>query len=158
MPESTAAEIEQKYNQLGKNYSLPVFKEIDNLFEISTFQHHSFLLRNIRRTISERLDHYAKILSELLQPEANMKALQESSSFTEKEKQEMLVLYKHLMHLFRLSQQIEFSQNEEKDAEYINLIFQQWLSINTQFFKLSEKLAVSWQKQEKWEEDIMYMG
>ena len=158
MAESTAVEIEQKYNKLQQKYSLPLFKEIDNLFEISTFQHHSFLLRNIRRAISERLDHYAKILSEILQPEANMKALQESSCFSEKEKQETFILYKHFMHLIRLSQQFELLQNEEKDVEYINLIFQQWPTINNQLLRLSEKLAISWQKQEQMAENIVYMG
>ena len=62
------------------------------------------------------------------------------------------------MHLIRLSQQMELLQNEEKDVEYINLVFQQWSTINNQLLRLSEKLAISWQKQEQMTEDIMYMG
>ncbi len=150
--------IELKYKELQKKLQLPEFNQLNNVFEINSLQNDHFLLRNIRRTIAAKLEHITKIVEELLQPDTHFRTLTESSSISEKQKQQLLKFYKQIMHLLRLSDELDYSYNDKKDAEYISNLFLEWEQINVLIKSLLEQLKLSWQKEEIFDHDIGYLG
>ena len=156
MPENI--NLEKKYEELMKKYNLPSFKEIDNLLEISCFQTDLFLTRNIRRSIGDRLENYAKIINELLQPDANMQSLAETGYLTEQERKSLLQLFKHLMHFIRFENELEFANDEKKDAEFIMAYLNAIPKINEQLIIIMQKLKQNWQHFEETNENIEYLG
>ena len=53
-------EIKTLYQSLAKKHNLPDYDKINNEFEIATIEHTAFLLREIRKKISEKVELYKK--------------------------------------------------------------------------------------------------
>lgn len=152
------AEIEKTYEFLRKKHNLPTFKEIDEEFEISTIESDKFLLREIRRKISERLEELCTLLEEILQPDTNVSFMYESGVFDEEEKKQVFNLYKKLMYLKRMCNEASITNNEQLDAEFINKIFSSWAEIKKETSSLMKKLRDSWLEDIETKLDLPYFG
>ena len=155
----TNNEIEEKYKELRKKYKLPEFKEIDFEFEISDFEKITFLLRSIIRGISEKLDFYATLLEEILQPDAsNLYAMHETRFFDENEKEKMYNLYRKLMDYSRQSIIAVLEHSEKNEAEFINNFFNDWKIIKQELLEYIKVMQVSWRTESDIKEDLRYLG
>ena len=156
MPEN---EIEDKYKELRKKFKLPEFKEIDLEFEISDVEEITFLLRSIIRRIAEKLDFYATLLEEILQPDAsNLYAMHETRFFDENEKDKMYNLYRKLMDYSRQSIIAALEHIEKNEAEFINIFFNEWKIIKQELLGYIKVMQVSWQTESDIKEDLRYLG
>ena len=62
-------DLKKKYHELHKKYSLPSFEVVNELFDIEEVESESdFLLRTIRRSISEKVSNYFHFVEVLLNP------------------------------------------------------------------------------------------
>ena len=76
-------ETEKQYGELRKKYRLPEFKEMNYEFELSDLDETDFLIK----AIAEKLDFFAGLFEELLQPDgSNLSAMHESRVFEDDEK------------------------------------------------------------------------
>ena len=90
----TSNETEKQYSELRKKYRLPEFRDINSEFEVSDLEETNFLLRAIIRKIAKRLDFYAAMIEETLQPDTSkLYSMRETAFFDEQEKKEMYNLY-----------------------------------------------------------------
>lgn len=152
-------EIQKEYENLSKKYKLPNYKEINQVFEISTLENADFLLRNIIGKILEKINYYTKFLEEFLQPDAaSLSGMHEIRFFTDDEKQKIYVLYKKLMMLGRKSAVIDIIQNQEKEAEFINLSINEWMNIKDELLIFIKKIEECWGKEKNLENDLGYLG
>lgn len=154
-----AKEIEKQYNELRKKLKLPEFREIDNEFEISDLEETSFLLRAILRRVAEKLDFYATMLEEVLQPDAsNMYAMHETRAFDEDEKNKMYDLYSRLMNYNRQTIGLSLAHNEKEDADFINNFLNEWKELKKELLKYVKKMKDSWKTEADIKEDLGYLG
>ena len=153
-------ETEKQYNELGKRFKLPQFREIDFELEISDFEETNFLLRAVMRRICEKLDFYCAMLEELLQPDTSkLYAMHETRVFDENEKKQMYELYAKLMSFNRQSIQVSLERNEKEDVDFINNAFNDWKDIRQEILKFVRKMKDSWNMEEAdIKEDLRYLG
>lgn len=152
-------DIEKQYNELRKKLKLPEFREIDDEFEISDLEETSFLLRAILRRIAEKLDFYATMLEEVLQPDAsNMYAMHETRFFDEDEKKQMYDLYSRLMNYNRQTIGLSLEHNEKEDADFINNFLNEWKELKKELLKYVKKMKDSWKTEADIKEDLGYLG
>ena len=152
-------QIEAQYNELKKRHKLPEFREIDNEFEISDLEDTNFLLRAVIRRIAERLDFYATVLQETLQPDtSNLYAMHETRFFDEDEKRQMYNLYTTLMNCNRQSIEVSLGHNEKEDADFINNIYNDWKEFKQELLKYVNKMKASWKIEKDIKEDLGYLG
>ena len=152
-------EIEKQYIELKKKYKLPDFKEIDFEFEISDIEETNFLLRGIIRKIAEKLDFYATMLEEVLQPDtSNLYAMHETRFFDENEKKQMYELYQKLMNFNRQSIEISLQHNENDDADFINNLLNEWKELKKELLMFVRKMRASWKTEADIKEDLGYLG
>ena len=156
----TNKETEKQYNELGKKFKLPQFREIDFELEISDFEETNFLLRAIMRRICEKLDFYCAMLEEILQPDTSkLYAMHETRVFDEDEKRQMYELYSKLMILNRRSIELSLEHNEKDDADFINNFFDEWKSLKSELLNIVKKIKVSWKTEEAGtKDDLGYLG
>ncbi|MBI2646922.1 hypothetical protein HYW99_00425 [Candidatus Woesearchaeota archaeon] len=152
-------EIEKQYNELKKRLKLPEFKELDFEFEISGIEDTNFLLREIIRRIAEKLDFYATMLEEILQPDtSNLYAMHETKYFDDDNKNKMYDLYSKLMNLSRQSIEAILEHDENKEAQFITTIFNEWTNLKKYLLKYVKKMKESWQTEINIKEDLGYLG
>ena len=119
--------LKEEYNKL--KHKIPRFEDLDNEFELSTanIKDKSFLLRNIRRRLNDKIIFYCRIIEGLLYPNSNsITGMMEINSFNEKEKEKMANIYKKLMEFERESLSLDVNPDEKNDVEFINNLFKEW--------------------------------
>ncbi len=153
------AEIEKEYNKLSKKYKLPKFNGIDAEFEISSLDNAKFLLKNILRKISEKLEFYIEVIGSLVHPDgSSISSMYEIRFFSEDEKNGMYMMFKELMKIDRNIVEIILRNDEKELADFLNKFFSDWINIKKELLKYIEKMKDSWEKQSTIEDDIGYFG
>lgn len=151
-------DIKNNYEQLRKKYPLPDFESINNEFEISSIENKEFLLSEIRRKITERLEVYAKILESLLQPDtASLSAMHECKFIEDKEKEDIYNIYKKLMIIDRDSV-IASLGGEKENADFIKELLEDWLKLKEDIKPIIEKIRSTWKKETDIKEELGYLG
>jgi len=148
-------DIKVEYNKL--KYKLPRFEELDNEFEISAIKEKTFLLRNIRRRINDKIIFYCKIIESLLYPsQSNFIGMVELKSFTDQEKEKISNIYKRLMQYERESLKLDVNPNEAGDVEYINNLLKEWDNLKKEMIKITEKMKYSWMQEDRPSRDTYF--
>ena len=146
------------YNILAKKYGLPDFDELDSEFEISTIEESDFFLREIRKKMLEKIDHYIKILEYLLKPEMSLADLYECKIFSDKEKEEMYHIFRKLMYYSRYSDEISLDENDKLTAKFISDLWKDWSKLKKPLKNVLSKLKQSWLDDSDSKSDIIYLG
>ncbi len=151
-------ELKEQYQKLAKKNKLPSFDSLNNEFEISAIEETDFLLREIRRKITEKIELYVKVLDSLLHPEACLSDMYECRVFSDEEKNKLFNLYQKLMFLDRLSIESSIDEDDKKSSDFINEVVKQWDDIKKDFLPVARKMKESWLKDTDIKEELGYMG
>lgn len=147
------------YKPAAKKYKLPSFEDLDREFDIVLIEPTLNFLKQIRKKIVERLEFGLDILEKILQPDTNSYAdMYELTAFNEKEKDNVLHLYKSIMFLHRLSYEIDLDDGDNKEADFIKLAAKQWGAYKKQLAPIVQKLKQSWKTEAEDESSLSYLG
>ncbi len=139
----------EEYKKFQKKYNLPIYKKLNNEFELDYIEDPFFLLRSIRRRIHEKIVFFAKIFEKVIFPnQAIMIEMYESKFFTEREKEDLLKTYEELLEIDRKALSLNISSTDVREAEYIKMAFKKWPELTKKSNFIIQKLDKSW-KQEK---------
>ncbi|MFC1741695.1 hypothetical protein ACFL3V_04125 [Nanoarchaeota archaeon] len=150
--------MEELYDELRKKHSLPDFKQMDAEFEISSIEEESFLLRNVRKKVLEKIEFSIKLLDDILHPESGVASYRESTIFEKSEQDHVLRLYKQLMYYNRLSVELTFSDSDESNAEFINQFMKDWPNLKKDILLFVRKLKECWRNEIMKKEVVGYLG
>jgi len=140
--------MHEEYKKLRSRHQLPKYDELDHVFEISAITSHSFLLREIRRHIVERLRNNAEILEDIIHPNSTVSAFHECRFFNEQEKKGLYDLYAKIMKHIRRSNLLDVKLDEDLDAQFINDISGSWPELQSGLHDILEKLHFTWSEEE----------
>lgn len=149
--------MEREYSELKKKYELPEFNMIHSTFEIS-LEETSFMLREIRRQMVDKIKHSIEILEEIIHPNSTVSAHHECRFFSDDEKKEVYDLYAKLMGVVRTSNILDLQQEEELDANFIKEVAVGWPSMQSELVGVMHKLKNCWGVQEVADVDAGYFG
>ena len=152
------AKPKKRYESLRKKYKLPSLEELDSEFEISSLESETFLLREIRNKLGEKIRDVCGLVGEVLHPEANLADLYESRVFDEQEKQKLFELYKRLMVADRQTAELSVQNDEKLDAAFIRDFSREWAKMKPELVKFIRRLRESWEKDTEQGEAAGYMG
>ncbi len=150
--------IKETYSKLKTKYSLPPFDELNNEFEISLIEKDDFLLREIRRKITDKLGNVCGPLEGAVGGETHPMAVIEFGNISDSEIKKSMEIYKKLMYLIRQSQEVGILADEKKDAEFIKEFFKQWPLLKADIAKIFSKLKESWKKEVDEKDDSNIFG
>lgn len=143
MEKHTIEEIKSEYEALKKKYSLPSFNELAEEFDIEKLaekEKTSFLLRDTRRVINEKLSAYFHLFETFRNPgTAPMFVILMLKNATETDAKTIEDLYKKMAKLEIESIKLDTIYNENLEAEFIKKISVEWQKIKKQIFDLIER-------------------
>ena len=131
-------ELKQGYNKFKEKYNLPEFFEMNKLFDIEDIDVETdFLLRKVRRIVSERISGYLRFIEVILNPSnAPMFIFKLIKKINEEDKKKLTEIY-NLLGGFELEiVKLDLEYDENREAEFIKKIYN---SLND---KISKKLLI----------------
>jgi hypothetical protein len=154
-----AHDIEHHYAELKAKHQLPDFALLDREVEISAIEKSQFLLRAIRRKISERLDSLTQLLDPLIQPDAGSYVhLNEYRALTEGDRRELMKHFQHVMELYLACIDAELSASDAQDAKLIARAAAEWPQIREAIRPFVQKVAAMWTRSTEHKDHVGYFG
>lgn len=145
MENSDKSELEKlriKYEIKRLEYCLPSFKEMAEDFEIEKVaeKETDFVIREIRRTIFEKISAYMHLFETIINPTSgSLLIFSVLKNIDEDTKKEIKDIYKKLAKLQIESMKLDTIYDEKSEAEFILLIKKEWESMRNQIFKMFER-------------------
>ena len=140
-------EIYEEYEKLKSKYDLPSFKVMDNELELTGLDSADFLLRKIRRRMNDKLVFYCRVIEGVLFPNGqSLVNMQESKFFTDKDKEEIAVVYGKMMVLERRALKLDVVPNDKEEVVLINDMFKDWSGFGKKLSWLAEKMRDGWKE------------
>lgn len=151
--------IKKKYSGFEKKYSLPSFKKLDLDFQISSIENEKFVLREIRKKISHKIEHFTEIIGSLFEGEASISNIYEMKVLTDSKKEEVFKIFKELMKYSRQANILSLSYEEKQEADFIKEFYSKWEDLKEKIRKYLTLLKDSWDKESDINEDLQsYLG
>lgn len=152
-------DVARAYEDAKKKHDLPDFALLDREFEVSAIEKPVFILRSIRRKISERLDDLTQFLDPLIQPDAGSYAnLTEYQALTDSERRELVKHFQHVMELYLACIDAELSADDAQDALLIKRAANEWPKLREALRPFVKKLAQHWTKTVERKDHVGYFG
>ena len=151
-------EIESLYEVLKEKYKLPSYAKLNWEYEIGNIEEDDLLIRNIRKKITEKIEYMINILSSIIQPETDAANLHEASFFDDKEKEDILSMYKLLMYYYRYSSKLNVHDSEKENADFILEADDELKKMKPNLLKYFDKIKESWTKEMKTKDAAGYFG
>lgn len=151
MQENSLEKIKKQYEFLKKKYKLPEFSKLNEEFEIEKIQEKEtdFILREIRRAISDKVAAFLRFFELFVNPQAApVFVLISLKNLTSKEKEIIERTYKELVELELAAVGLDISYNEAKEAQSILRVLKKWQElkpeleeVTTAILKVQEKAS-----------------
>ncbi len=141
--EDELKELKQKYNLVSRKYELPEFDELAEDFDIEKIaeKETSFLLREVRRAINEKIVAYLHLFETFMNPSsAPMFIFSILKNIREEEREKIKEIYQSLAKLQIKVMQLDTIYSEENEAEFIKEAFNNWQIQKKQAHDILEKL------------------
>jgi hypothetical protein len=142
-------DFESAYNKLKEKYDLPEFKKLAEDFDIekSSDKETNFLLREIRRTINEKLSSYLHLFETLMNPSAPpMFVFSFLRGITESDKETIKEVYKRLSRTQIDIMKIDTVYSEVSEAKFIKSTYTEWQELKKIISNLIEEFESNFDK------------
>ena len=129
MEKTGLSALKHEYEKKRKKYNLPTFSKLNETFDIEKIadKETDFLVREIRRVISEKAAHILRFFELFLNPAGAplfiMSALKDMDSSVG---QVIEKIYKELTELEINSLELDLDYSEKNEAKFINNVMKEW--------------------------------
>lgn len=151
-------DTDSTYEALKEKYHLPSYDELNWEYEIGNIEEDDLVIRNVRKKVAEKFEYIANVLSSIIQPETDMTTLHEVSFFEDKEKEEIVKIYKRIMYYYRYASRLTVDDSEEANAAYINEAHAELKKLKPQLVKIFDKIKDAWTKEMNQKVEAGYFG
>jgi len=134
-------DFEGAYNELRVEYGLPDFVKLGEDFDIEKIadKESEFLVREIRRTINEKLSAYLHLFETLINPSAPpMFIFSILRGMGESDKEIVRDVYKKLSKLQIEVMKLDTVYSEKDESEFVVAAFNEWQNLKGIVFKIFE--------------------
>ena len=140
--ENEELDFESIYNEIKEKHNLPEFIRLAEDFDIEKISEKEsiFLIREIRRTINEKLSAYLHLFETLINPSASpMFIFSALRGINGDNKEKIKDIYKKLSKLQIEVMKLDTIYSEKSEAEFINKSFEDWQELKKTIFNIIEK-------------------
>ena len=147
--------LKKEYEKFYKKYKLPNFSELNQEFEIEKLQEKEteFLLREIRRAISDKIAAFLRFFELFLNPQAApVFVLNMLKSLNNRDKELIEQIYHELVNYELTAINLDIVYDEKKEAGFIKDIYKKWQVLKQElqeFSKVIERMKIKEQDMKK---------
>jgi len=159
--DSNLQELKKDYSNFQDKYGLPSFEKLNEDFQIEKVAESEtdFLLREIRKYITDKFFNYLRFIESLINPPSSspMFVFAIIKTFGEKEKEKLTELYKKIAKVDIDLIELDLEYSEEKEAESIKRYFEIWQDIKKELLGIVDVIKKNWDNEIE-EEKGKYFG
>ncbi len=139
-------ELRKAYNVLQRKYNLPGFDELNAIFDIGKIERDSGnLLRDVRRTLIEKIAHYLRLMELMLNPsQASPIFLILLKEITSSDKQVLDKVFSAFIEIELASYKFDVEYSEADEVEFIKKINIIWNDNKSELIKLLSIFERNW--------------
>jgi hypothetical protein len=137
--------IFEEYSTLKEKFNLPNFEKLTEDFDIekNIEKETKFLVREVRRTIHEKLSAYLNLLETLMNPVSPPTFIFSLlKNISTEDKESMKKVYSRLSKLQIKVIGLDTIYSEKEEAEFVNFSFKEWQEIKKIIKKIIEKFEL----------------
>ncbi|PIO07207.1 hypothetical protein COU59_03635 [Candidatus Pacearchaeota archaeon CG10_big_fil_rev_8_21_14_0_10_34_12] len=145
--EPSLEELKKEYFKIQKKHNLPDFEKLNEDFSIEKLSdiETDYLLREIRKFMSEKMSHYLRIVETILNPtNVPMFVFSIVKSITPEEKAKLVDIYKKLSKMEIELLEIDVSFSAEKEAKFVKNSYDVWQEIKKDFLDVVGVVQKNW--------------
>ncbi|MBU2577086.1 MAG: hypothetical protein KKF50_05190 [Nanoarchaeota archaeon] len=142
-------DLESEYNGLKEKHSLPDFKKLAEDFDVEKIseKESSFLIREIRRIINEKLSAYMHLFETLINPSAPpMFIFSVLRGIKEEDKESIKEIYKKLSRLQIKAMKLDTIYSEQGEVEFVKTSFTEWQDLKKTIYRIIEQFGENIEK------------
>lgn len=139
--------LKSEYKILCEKYSLPEFNKlnedfsIEKLAEIET----DFLLKEIRRFISEKFSNYLRLIESIIHPvNSPIFVFAIIKSLSQEDLEKLREVYKKLVQQEIKILRLDLLSLEKEEADYIKNSFETWQEIKKDLLEIVDEIEANW--------------
>lgn len=155
--EKNERNLKEEYEETRKKYKLPEFQKLAEDFDIERIieKESSFLLRDIRKAIVEKLIGYSHFFENLINPASPpMFLFSIIKRLSSSDKEKIKEVYKEVAKLQIKALKIDTIYSEEKEVEFIKESFREWQKLKEKI----DKIVSNFNEEQNGEEDAKERG
>ncbi len=142
-------DLETTYKKLKEKYNLPEFEKLSEDFDIekNIDKESNFILREIRRTITEKISGYLQLFEILINPSAPpMFIFSILRNISVEDKGTIKEVYKTLSKIQIEAMKLDVIYKESAEEEFIKEVFGIWQKLKPTVYKLIEKFETNFEE------------
>jgi hypothetical protein len=139
--------LKEAYNKFQLKYDLPSFEKLNEDFQIekATEYETDFVLREIRKYITDKFFNYLRFIESILTPNnAPMFVFAITKTLGIKEREKLIELYKKIAKVDVDLIELDIEYSEEKEAKSIKEYYFMWQNIKKDFLELVAVIKKNW--------------
>lgn len=149
--ENEEFDLESAYNELKEKHKLPEFTRIAEDFDIEKISDKEsiFLIREIRRTINEKLSAYMHLFETLINPSTPpMFIFSALRGINGEDKEQIKEIYKELSKLQIEVMKLDTIYSEESEIVFVKKSFDRWQELKKTIYAIIEKFDENIEKED----------
>lgn len=159
--ESSLEKLKKDYSDLQIKYGLPLFGKLNEDFQIekAAESETDFLLREIRKYITDKFFNYLRFIESLINPPSSspMFVFAIIKTFGEEEREKLAELYKKIAKVDIDLIELDLEYSEKKESESIQKYFKIWQEIKKELLEVVGVIKKNWDNKIE-EEKGKYFG
>jgi hypothetical protein len=149
----------ETFDKLFKGKKIPSFEELDKAFAIASISDENVSIRAVAKKIDDRMDDWFREVESWMHPDTSSLAnLNECGYFDEKQKKQIMDLYRKLAFYKRYYHALELDYSDENAVKFINDLFPEWQNIKKRLLDLMKKVREHWKKEQPVKTKEDYLG
>jgi len=140
-------ELKKDYAEIQKKHGLPEFDELNQEFSIEKIQEleTDYLLREVRRFMSEKFSNYLRLVETVLNPvNASVFVFSFIKTLSQEDKKLLEDVFKKLMKIELEAISLDVDYSEEKEIEYVKNSWKFWKEIRVDMKKVMVSVKKNW--------------
>jgi len=141
------AKLKETYRIFQKKYNLPPFEKLNEDFQIekAAESETDFILREVRRYITDKFFNYLRFIESLLTPNNSpMFVFAITKTLGTKEREKLSGLYKKIAKIDVELIELDLQYSEEKEAKAIREYYEIWQEIKKELLEIVEIIQKNW--------------
>lgn len=141
--------LKKTYEKLREKYNLPEFEKLSEDFDIekNIEKESNFILREIRRTISEKISAYLQLFEILINPSAPpMFIFSILRNISKEDKIVIKEIYKTISKMQIEAMRLDVIYKEDAEEKFIKETFDTWQKLKPTIYKLVEEFETNFEE------------
>jgi len=140
-------DLKEDYEKIRKKHNLPSFEQLNEDFQIEKVAEceTDYLIREVRKYISDKFANYLRFIESLLNP-VNVPLFVYSiiKHLSKEDNEKLKEIYQKIAKREVYIIEVDIEYNEKKEAEFIQESFKFWQEIKKEILEIIDKIKENW--------------